>query len=46
MKIDKVFVFDTNALVSAHLIVGSVSDQAFRKALQLGEIAISEATHS
>lgn len=44
MKINKTFVFDTNALVSAHLIVGSVSDQAFRRALQLGELAISEDT--
>lgn len=44
MKINKVFVFDTNVLISAHLIVGSVSDQAFIKALRLGEIAVSEAT--
>jgi putative PIN family toxin of toxin-antitoxin system len=44
MKIDKVFVFDTNSIVSAHLIAGSVSDQAFQKALRLGAIAISETT--
>jgi putative PIN family toxin of toxin-antitoxin system len=44
MKLDKVFVFDTNSLVSAHLIAGSVSDQAFQKALRLGAIAISETT--
>jgi uncharacterized protein len=44
MKIDKIFVFDTNALISAHLIEGSVSDQAFKRGLQLGEIAISEPT--
>jgi uncharacterized protein len=42
MKIEKFFVFDTNALISAHLIVGSVSDQALQKALRLGAIAISE----
>ncbi len=44
MKLDKVFVFDTNTLISAHLIVGSLSDLAFQKALQLGVIAISEPT--
>lgn len=44
MKLDKVFVFDTNAVISAHLVFGSVSDQAFQKALQLGAIATSEAT--
>jgi hypothetical protein len=44
MKLDKVFVFDTNSIVSAHLIAGSVSDQTFQKALRLGAIAISETT--
>ena len=46
MKIDKVFIFDTNALISAHLVVGSVSDQALKKALHLGEIGVSESTLS
>jgi hypothetical protein len=44
MKIDKIFVFDTNALISGHLIEGSVSDQAFKRGLQLGEIVISGPT--
>ncbi len=42
MSIDRVFVFDTNTLISAHLIEGSVSDQAFQKALILGVIGLSE----
>ena len=42
MKIDPFFVFDTNALISTHLIEGSVSDKAYKHALKLGFIAISE----
>ena len=41
MKIEPVFVFDTNALISAHLVEGSVSDKAYKQALKLGFIAIS-----
>jgi len=33
MKSERVFVFDTNAFVSAHLISGSVNDKALRKVL-------------
>ncbi len=42
MKVNPLFVFDTNALVSAHLVEGSVSDRAYKHALQLGFIAISD----
>jgi uncharacterized protein len=42
MKIEPFFVFDTNALISAHLIEGSISDKAYKLALKLGFIAISE----
>src|SRR5438094_377617 len=42
MRSNKVFVFDTNALISAHLIEGSVSDRALRKALEIGVTALSE----
>jgi len=41
MKTNGIFVFDTNALLSAHLIEGSVNNVAFKKALKLGGIAIS-----
>lgn len=37
MKVNPLFVFDTNALVSAHLVEGSVSDRAYKHALQLGD---------
>ena len=42
MKIDPVFVFDTNALISAHLVEGSASDRAYKYALKLGVIAVSD----
>jgi uncharacterized protein len=42
MKIERVFVFDTNALISAHLVKGSVSDRAYKHALHQGFIAISD----
>lgn len=44
MKVENVFIFDTNALVSAHLVKHSVSDQAFQKALQRGALGISQAS--
>ena len=44
MKTEPVFIVDTNVLVSAHLVEGSVTDLAFKKALKLGAIGISEAT--
>ena len=44
MKTEPVFIVDTNVLVSAHLVEGSVTDLAFKKALKLGAISISEAT--
>ena len=44
MKTEPVFIVDTNVLVSAHLVEGSVTDLAFKKALKLGVIGISEAT--
>jgi putative PIN family toxin of toxin-antitoxin system len=37
------FVFDTNALISAFLVKNSTSDKAFRKAIERGALAISEA---
>jgi uncharacterized protein len=37
-----VFVFDTNALISAFLLKGSVSDLAFRRATSNGALAVSE----
>lgn len=43
MRTDPVFVFDTNALISAHLIKGSPSDRAYRHALKMGVVAISDA---
>ncbi|MCE7864854.1 MAG: putative toxin-antitoxin system toxin component, PIN family [Bacteroidetes bacterium CHB5] len=42
MKSERVFVFDTNAFVSAHLISGSVNDKALRKVLELGYLALSD----
>jgi predicted nucleic acid-binding protein len=38
------FVFDTSALVSAALFVGSVPDRAFRRALELGDVLLSAET--
>jgi len=38
------FVFDTNALVSAHLIKHSVNDVAFKKALRTGQMVFSDQT--
>lgn len=40
----KYFVFDTNTLISASLLVGSVNRKAIRKAVLLGEIAFSNET--
>lgn len=40
----KYFVFDTNALISAHLVEGSVSARAFSKALGIGILVRSNAT--
>jgi len=39
-----IFIFDTNTLLSAHLIKNSVSAKALDTALNLGKIAISEST--
>lgn len=38
----KRFIFDTNTLVSAFLLGGSTSSQAFRKALEIGEIITTQ----
>lgn len=38
----RLFVFDTNALLSAFLVKNSVSDQAFKKAILGGTLAISD----
>jgi putative PIN family toxin of toxin-antitoxin system len=40
----KVFVFDTNAFVSAALITGSVNDLALDKAFKTGKVVVSEAS--
>lgn len=39
---NKIFVLDTNALISAFLIKGSVSDKAFKKATIDSNLGISE----
>ena len=44
MSEPKYFVFDTNALISAHLIDGSVSAQSFSKARNMGIVVRSGAT--
>lgn len=44
MRIDTIFIIDTNTIISAHLVEGSVPDRAFKKALYLGVIGISEST--
>ncbi len=43
MRTEPVFVFDTNVLVSAHLIKGTPSDRAYKHALKIGVVAISDA---
>ena len=40
----KYFIFDTNTLVSASLLIDSVNRKAIRKAVLLGEIAVSAET--
>lgn len=40
----KYFIFDTNTLVSASLLIGSVNRKAIRKAVLLGELAFSTKT--
>jgi putative PIN family toxin of toxin-antitoxin system len=40
----KIFVFDTNSLISANLLPGSVNRKAYNKALELGITVYSEAT--
>jgi uncharacterized protein len=42
----KVFVFDTNALISAFLVKKSLSDQAFRRASEEGILAMSNSLMS
>jgi putative PIN family toxin of toxin-antitoxin system len=42
MKTDYFFVFDTNALISAHLIENSINDLAFRRAISIGTLAVSQ----
>ncbi len=42
MAKDKIFVFDTNALISAFLVKGSVSDRAFKNAIKESTLGISE----
>ncbi len=37
------FIFDTNTLISAFLLGGSTSSQAFRKAMDIGEIITTHA---
>lgn len=41
MTAGKVFVFDTNTFISAHLLSHSVSNRAFRKAVAEGTIGMS-----
>ena len=38
---DKLFVFDTNAFVSASLLSGSINDLALNKAFQTGKVVVS-----
>jgi hypothetical protein len=40
----KYFVFDTNTLISASLLIDSINKKAVRKAVLLGEIAFSNET--
>lgn len=37
----KLFIFDTNAFISAALITGSVNDLALNKAFQMGKVVVS-----
>ncbi|WP_114752542.1 putative toxin-antitoxin system toxin component, PIN family [Pleomorphovibrio marinus] len=39
-----VFVFDTSALISAHLIKNSVSAEALNRALRIGKLVFSDST--
>lgn len=41
---NKCFVFDTNSLISAAILLGSVSRKALDKAIDLGVIAVSDKT--
>lgn len=38
----KIFVFDTNALLSAFLVTKSTSDKAFKRAIAMGALGMSE----
>ena len=40
----KIFVFDTNSLISANLLPGSVNRKAYNKVLEIGITVYSEAT--
>jgi putative PIN family toxin of toxin-antitoxin system len=44
LEMNKVFVFDTNAFVSAALLEGSVNDIALEKAFEFGKVAVSSET--
>jgi putative PIN family toxin of toxin-antitoxin system len=41
MNAENVFVFDTNAIISAYLAQGSTSNKAFRAAISVGIISLS-----
>src|ERR1700709_1155765 len=41
LEMNKVFVFDTNAFISAALLDGSINDQALEKAFQIGKVVVS-----
>lgn len=41
---NKYFVFDTNSLISASILPNSANRKAINKAIELGEIALSEET--
>jgi len=43
---DVLFIFDTNALISAHLLGKSVSAEALNKALRIGSLVFSNRTLS
>lgn len=42
MTKSRIFVFDTNALISAFLVKDSISDKAFKKAADSGVLGISD----
>jgi predicted nucleic acid-binding protein len=44
MTSDRCYVFDTNTIVSAALFRGGTPGEAFRHALNTGEVLLSEAT--